>query len=154
MDDNARIQSIVQSSLHMVISTADKNGKPWATPVTYTFDADNSLYWVSSKDSRHSSNVRARKEIAIVIYMLEPTRDALYIEAEAQELNDETEIQGAIEVTHTREQSDKYKVHSIADVSGEAPWRIYKAVPTAMYVREDSMVKGQAVTVRRLVSPS
>jgi nitroimidazol reductase NimA-like FMN-containing flavoprotein (pyridoxamine 5'-phosphate oxidase superfamily) len=138
----------------MVLSTADKNGKPWVTPVSYTFDTDNYLYWVSSKDSRHSSNVRVRKEIAIVIYMLEPTGDALYIEAEAQEMNEETEIQGAIEVTHTREQPDKYKVHSIADVSGEASWRIYRAVPTAMYVREDSLVKNQAVTVRRPVNPS
>lgn len=149
MDDKARIESVLQANVHMVLSTADKDGTPWVTPVAYTFDTDNSLYWVSSKDSRHSSNVRARKDLAIVIFMLEPTTDAIYIEAEAQELVNDADISSAIEVIHTRTQPDKFQVTSLAAVSGEAPWRIYKAVPKTMYVREHSIVGGQAVTVRR-----
>jgi nitroimidazol reductase NimA-like FMN-containing flavoprotein (pyridoxamine 5'-phosphate oxidase superfamily) len=143
---------MLQANMHMVLSTADKNGNPWITPVAYTFDKNNSLYWVSSKDSRHSSNIRARKEIAIVIYMTEPTRDAVYIEAEAQELANDTEITSAIEVINTRKQPDKYRVKSLTDVSGQASWRVYKAVPKTMYVREQSMVGNQAVTVRRKIA--
>jgi nitroimidazol reductase NimA-like FMN-containing flavoprotein (pyridoxamine 5'-phosphate oxidase superfamily) len=136
----------------MVLSTADKNGKPWITPVAYNFDKNNSLYWVSSKDSRHSSNVRDRKEVAIVIYMIEPKRDALYIEADAQELVNDTDIKEAITVVNTRTKDDKFRIKSLSDVSGQASWRIYKAVPKAMYVREQSMAGNQAVTVRRKIA--
>ncbi len=136
----------------MVLSTADTDGTPWITPVAYTFDKDSSLYWVSSKDSRHSANVRARKEISIVIYMLEPLQDALYIEAEAKELVNESEIISAIDVVNTRTPPEKYRVKELGDVSGPAAWRIYKAVPKAMYVRAGTMVGSQAVTVRRKIA--
>jgi nitroimidazol reductase NimA-like FMN-containing flavoprotein (pyridoxamine 5'-phosphate oxidase superfamily) len=152
MDDITRVQSILQANAHMVLSTANKNGNPWITPVAYTFDKNNSLYWVSSKDARHSSNIRARKEVAIVIYMTEPIRDAVYIEAEAQELVNDTEITSAIAAINTRTQPDKYRVKSLSDVSGQASWRIYKAAPKTMYVREQSMVGNQAVTVRRKIA--
>jgi nitroimidazol reductase NimA-like FMN-containing flavoprotein (pyridoxamine 5'-phosphate oxidase superfamily) len=152
MDDTARIQSILQANTVMVVSTADGAGKPWVTPVSYTFDAQNCLYWVSSKDARHSVNVRARKEVAIVIYMLEPARDAVYIEAKAQELVTDAEITSAMATINTRTQPEKYRVTSISDVSGQASWRIYKAVPKTVYVREQSTVGGQAVTVRRKIA--
>lgn len=151
MDDTARIQSILQANAHMVLSTADKNGKPWVTPVSYTFDNENCLYWVSSKASRHSTNVRARKEVAIVIYMFEPLQDALYIEAEAKELVNESEIIGAIDVVNTRTPPEKYLVKRLSDVSGTATWRIYKAVSKVLYVRAGTMVGSQAVTVRRRI---
>ena len=133
----------------MVLSTAGESGKPWVTPVAYTFDKNRALYWVSSKDSRHSSNIRSRKEVAIVIFMIEPTQDALYVDAEAQELTDEAEINSAIEVINTRPQPDKFRVNSLNDVSGNASWRIYKATPKQMYVRELMTLNNQAVTVRR-----
>ncbi len=152
MDDVNRIQSILHSNLNMILSTADKNGTPWITPVAYTFDKDNSLYWVSSKNSRHSANVRARKEIAIVIFMFEPAADAIYIEANAKELVNESEILLAINVVNTRTPPERYRVKGLSDVSGQAEWRIYKAVSKAMYVRAGAMVGSQAVTVRRKIA--
>lgn len=151
MEDKARVRAILQTNEHMVLATADKNGKPWVTPVLYSFDNKNSLYWVSSKDARHSSNVRDRSEVAIVIYMTEPTRDAVYIEAKAEELVDDKEIMSAIEVRNTRHHPDKYRVKTLADVSGHASWRIYKAMPKAMYVRERSKIVNQTVTMRRKI---
>ncbi len=129
MIDKARIQAVLQTNENMVLSTANKTGTPWVTPVAYTFDNQNSLYWVSSKDARHSSNVRDRSEVAIVIYMTEPTRDAVYIEAEAKELVNHKEILSAIKIISTRAQPDKFRVKSLTDVSGQASWRIYKAIP-------------------------
>jgi nitroimidazol reductase NimA-like FMN-containing flavoprotein (pyridoxamine 5'-phosphate oxidase superfamily) len=136
----------------MVLATADGNGKPWITPVAYSFDKNNSLYWMSSKDSRHSSNVRVRKEVAIIIYMTEPISDALYIEAEAQELVNDAEIAGAIEVINIRPHPAKYQIKSLSDVTGPAAWRIYKAVPNTMYVREQSTAGKQAVTTSREIT--
>jgi uncharacterized protein YhbP (UPF0306 family) len=149
MADKARVQSIFRANEHMVLATADKDGKPWVTPVSYAFDNQNSLYWVSSKDAQHSSNIRARYDAAIVIYMTEPTTDAIYIEAEAKELVDDKEIMSAIEIRNTRLQPDMYRVTTLAEVSGQAMWRIYKAIPKTMYLRKGVTIGGQAVTVRR-----
>jgi nitroimidazol reductase NimA-like FMN-containing flavoprotein (pyridoxamine 5'-phosphate oxidase superfamily) len=151
-DDKARVQFILQSNLHMVLSTADKVGKPWVTPVAYTFDEHKFLYWVSSKNARHSFNIRARQEAAIVIYMLQPVSDAVYIEAEAHELNDDKEIKQVMDTINSRTQPDLFRVTSLANVSGKAEWRVYKAVPKAMYVRELTTAGNQAVTVRRRVA--
>ena len=138
--------------MHLVLSTADASGKPWVTPVAYNFDNENSLYWESSKNSRHSTNIRARKEIAIVIYMFKPSKDALYIEAEAKELVDEAEIAQAIDVINTRPSPEKYRIKKPSDVSGPASWRIYKAVPKITYVRKGIVTGGQAITVRRKIA--
>jgi nitroimidazol reductase NimA-like FMN-containing flavoprotein (pyridoxamine 5'-phosphate oxidase superfamily) len=136
----------------MVISTADKDGNPWITPVSYAFDQQYCLYWVSAKDSRHSSNIRERKEVSIVIYMYEPKADAVYIEAEAEELTDDAEIIDAIKVRSSRPQLKKFEVKSLEEVTSRAAWRIYKAIPKAMYVRESTMVENQAVTIRRKIA--
>jgi nitroimidazol reductase NimA-like FMN-containing flavoprotein (pyridoxamine 5'-phosphate oxidase superfamily) len=151
MDDIARVQSILQANEHMVLATTDKHGKPWVTPVSYTFDTEHCLYWVSSKDARHSFNIRAQREVAIVIYMTQPTTDALYIEAIAEELVEDKEVRQAIEVRDTRLQPDKYRIKTVDDVIGQAAWRIYKATPKTMYFREQSKIGNQAVTVRRKV---
>lgn len=152
MSDETRVREIYKYNLHMVVSTADKNGNPWVTPLAYTFDSNYSLYWMSSKDSRHSINVRARKEVALVIYNMEPPRDAVYIDADVNELNKVDEILQAIDIIRSRPQPDKFKIKSLSDVSGEAAWRIYKATPKSIYIRELSMVRGQAVTIRRKIT--
>lgn len=151
MDDKVRVDSVLKTNEHMVIATADNKGKPWVTPVAYTFDSDNSLYWVSSKDSQHSSNIRDRAEVAIVIYMTEPKSDALYIDAIAKELVDNQEILDAIEVRNTRVQLERFRVKTIEDVSGLASWRIYKAKVTSMYFRKQDEIGGQLVTSRRKI---
>lgn len=151
MDDRSRLESLLRANENMVLSTADVNGNPWVTPVGYTHDKDYCLYWTSSKNSRHSSNIRARKVVAAVIYKLQPLRDACYMEAEAQELINEKEILNAIKVINTREHPAKYRIVSPKDVTGEAEWRIYKATPKAVYLREQTTVRGQAVTVRRKI---
>lgn len=106
---------------------------------------------MSSKHSRHSVNVRGRKEIAIVIFMLEPVKDALYIEAEATEPINESEIAHSIDTVNSRTPLKKYRIKGLGDVSGKAAWRIYKATPKTMYVRVGTMLGDQAVTKRRKI---
>jgi uncharacterized pyridoxamine 5'-phosphate oxidase family protein len=151
MDDKARVKFILQTNEHMVLATADKNGKPWVAPVSYAFDNVNCLYWVSSKDAQHSNNIRERSEVAIVIYMTEPTSDAVYLEADAKEVVGNKEITCAIEIRNTRPQPDKFSVKVLADVSGQASWRIYKATPKNMYFRVQSETVNQTNTVRRKI---
>jgi hypothetical protein len=52
----------------MVLATADAGGVPWASPVWFATDDGRTFYWVSDPNARHSRNIAARPEIAIVIF--------------------------------------------------------------------------------------
>jgi len=119
-----RANEILSTIRYATLATASQDNKPWNNPVAHMFDQDMNLYWVSDRQNRHSRNVRANESIAIVIYdstVPAGSEWGVYFEATASELNDPDAIEQAIsQVLHAPE--------SVADLSGEANRRIYKAV--------------------------
>ncbi len=82
-------KSIIDSSLYMVIGTADETGIPWVSPVYYSPARYTEFYWVSSEEARHSHNLAARPQVSIVIFnSLAPigTGQAVYMSAVAEEV--------------------------------------------------------------------
>ncbi|QNE19415.1 pyridoxamine 5'-phosphate oxidase family protein [Kribbella qitaiheensis] len=59
---------IVDANQYMTLATADRDGRPWASPVCYTSDGGRDFYWASRPESRHSSNLADRSEVGIVIF--------------------------------------------------------------------------------------
>jgi hypothetical protein len=140
----------------MVVATANKNGKPWISPVFFSYDDKYNLYWVSDKSALHSQNIRLRPESGIVIYgRVTPAEHpvAAYFDATAVELDEINEIDSAIEALAKRQQDEKFVIKSAADVTGSACWRIYKATPKEISVRDDAVdpLTGQAITIRKPV---
>ena len=79
---------LLERERFMTLATADADGRPWASPVWYAPDGDFDLLWVSKPDARHSRNIAARPEIAIVIFDSRQTpgdAEAVYMEARAEE---------------------------------------------------------------------
>ncbi|MFK4089019.1 pyridoxamine 5'-phosphate oxidase family protein [Kribbella sp. NPDC020789] len=58
---------IIEANDYLTLATADRDGRPWASPVYYTPDGAD-FYWISRPDSRHSLNLAERPEVAIVIF--------------------------------------------------------------------------------------
>lgn len=142
----------------MVIATADASGKPWISPVFYMYDDEFNLYWVSNKSALHSINIRNNPRVAISIFGPIPNEEehrifSAYIDAEAVELTDESKISNAAKIMQRRTQPDKFMIKSLADVTGIAAWRIYKATPKETSTRMDAIdeASGQAITVREKV---
>lgn len=155
MNASEAAKYIIDNNTLMVVSTANKDGKPWVSPVGYTINEDNNLYWVSHKDAIHSENVRQRSEVAIVIVGKNPDggMDGVYFDATAVELNDVAVLPAAIKLVDSRnDKEEKYMIRSVENVTGDAVWRIYKATPIKAWKRADATVNGQAVTVREDVS--
>lgn len=155
MNDNETAKCLLDNNFIMTVATANSKGKPWVSPVGYSVDEANNLYWLSSKDAEHSQNIRSRPEVAIVIAGETPEHglDGVYFDATAEELSDNKEIQNAIDhILPKRSKKPRFGVHSLADVTGEAAWRVYKATPKAAWKRGDSVVNGQAITVRNPVN--
>jgi nitroimidazol reductase NimA-like FMN-containing flavoprotein (pyridoxamine 5'-phosphate oxidase superfamily) len=143
-----RVRCLIEDGKHMIVASADESGKPRVSPVFYSYDEEGALYWASSKNSRHSANIRVRPEIDLVIFTVDGDTDALYIEAEARELNDETEVAAATKIMQSRDQPERWRIKELANVTGGAAWRIYKATPKRRFLREETAESGQAVVKR------
>ena len=153
MDDASRkARRLIEDTLHLTLATADASGKPWSCPVYFAHDPAFTLYWVSFKQTVHSANIRVRPQVGISILGEPPDHegDGVYFDAVATELHDLTEVERAIEVRRTRPQDRRFAVTSPADVLGDAAWRIYRAVPVAVYKYHDAaaIVHGEHVDVR------
>ena len=62
---------MIEANSYLTLATADASGRPWATPVWFAHaesEAGYEFVWVSKPGARHSQNVAARPEIAIVVY--------------------------------------------------------------------------------------
>ena len=153
MDDASRkARQLIADTPYLTLATADASGKPWSCPVYFAPDQVFTLYWVSFKQTVHSANIRVRPQVGISILGEPPGHEGegVYFEAVAAELHELTEVERAIEVRRTRPQDSKFAVTAPEDVLGDAAWRIYRAVPAAVYRYHDAaeIVHGQHVDVR------
>ena len=158
MDMASTTKKVIENNYHMVVATADTAGKPWVSPLFYMYDEDLNLYWVSGKTALHSQNIRSNPRVAVCIFgpatADEPdSLHGIYFDAEAQELTDEAELSRAVQIMQQRAQPEKYMIKSLADVTGDAAWRVYKATPHEISKRQDAIdeASGQTISIRKKV---
>jgi hypothetical protein len=146
-----RARRLIDENQNMVLATADPEGIPWISPVFFVPDENYNLYWTSEKTARHSENIRCTGATAIVIFDAEPGKpvDAVYMSCESDELTDPVEIHRAIAVLSRKPQPEKWSIDSVEDVSGDGPWRIYRARPTTIEVRASAVAGGRPVARRQ-----
>ena len=162
MDKNhvKRAKEIIETISYATIASANKEGKPWNTPVFFVHDHKLNIYWFSDKHNQHSQNVRENEDVFIVIYdstVPEGDGEGVYIQAKAVELNDPEEIRraGIIETGPGRDTPD--------DFVGDAIRRVYKAIPQQAWmndaeVRDDIFIRDYRIELpldelRRLLRP-
>ena len=78
------------ANLYMVLGTADRAGRPWASPVYYAHTDYREFLWVSKPEARHSRNLEAREAVSIVIFdSTVPINSgrAVYVSAAARRLD-------------------------------------------------------------------
>ncbi len=124
---------------------AGRRERWWISPLFYSVGDDYDLYWGSAVDARHSANVRERAEIGVVIIEAKPAA-AVYLQAEARELVADGDVLAGIEVMRRRPQPDRWVIEGlVADVTGDGPWRVYRATPKTIEIRAEtiSKVKGR-----------
>lgn len=148
MTAEERARALVDRNDHMTIATADLAGAPWVSPVFYVPDDDYDLYWMSAASARHSENIRANPRVAIVIFEEEPVADAVYIAARASQIDDSSEARQAAAILALKEQPQKWTVEYVADVTGDAPWRIYRAAVETIETRVERAERGKPIAAR------
>jgi nitroimidazol reductase NimA-like FMN-containing flavoprotein (pyridoxamine 5'-phosphate oxidase superfamily) len=124
------VQEIVDANRYMTLATADETGTPWASPVWFATDDLEQFFWVSDPNARHSRNIAARPQIAIVIYdstVAPGDAQAVYIAATAERSDD-------IAVYARESEAQGLRAWSLADVTEPARHRLYRATATEHFV--------------------
>jgi predicted pyridoxine 5'-phosphate oxidase superfamily flavin-nucleotide-binding protein len=132
---NEKVKTLFQSIRYATISTIDKDGKPWAAPVWYVSDIDNTIYWWSPLDAQHSKNIAHNPDIYITIFdSTAPEGDGfgLYLQAEAR-ITTDNELDLAISLYN---QTTKIFKLNRENCTGNAPTRIYKATVSQRWVND------------------
>lgn len=134
MIDRSAVDRVLAANRYLVLGTADKDGQPWVTPVFFAPLDPNGVCWVSSPDSRHSTNIAHRAAVAITVFdsTVEVGRaEAAYFDADAaQATPDETDT--ALRSLNSRLPQDKRL--SGDDLQPRGPLVIYRADLRHRYV--------------------
>ncbi|GGT54657.1 MULTISPECIES: pyridoxamine 5'-phosphate oxidase family protein [Actinomadura] len=154
LDESAR--TVIDGNRYMTLGTSEADHRPRVSPVYFTHAGYRTFYWVSSPDARHSGNIAARPEVAIVIY--DSTVEigqgrAVYIDAVASVVPDEDLPRRCAEAFP---QADPGAVAFRPDeLSGDAALRLYHADATGYEVhlpgRDPRNASG--IDTRRRVNP-
>ena len=147
-DLNSKAKKIIEKILYITIATVSKDGQPWNSPVYSAFDKNYNFYWASDKNGQHSKNITENENIFIVIYdstVPEGTGEGVYVKAKAYSLEDEKEIQHALEYLDGRVGK---KPHDPNGFLGDMPRRVYKAVPEKFWVNDDGDINGNYIDIR------
>ncbi len=139
-DERLRVlRSVIGANRFMTLATADAQGTPWASPVWFARQDERRLLWASRPTTRHSRNIAARPEVAIVIYDSRTTpdeRQAVYIEATAKELEGE-ELDSGLSAFSRESLSQGLSEWPRERVTEPAGFRLYQATVTAWFILAD-----------------
>ena len=122
--------------MYMTLATADESGRPWASPVWFAPHGDDGFLWVSSPATRHSRNIAARPDVAIVIFdstVPIGAAEALYVEAVAEELSSDA-LEEAITVYSQRSERSGARAWQAPDVLQPSRFRLYRATGSAQSI--------------------
>ena len=135
-DLDTQAREILAANRYMVLSTADADGRPWVSPVWFASEDGVVFLWISKPDARHSRNIAARSEIAIVVFdssVAPGGAKALYVDALAERL-DGAERDAAVALYSRASVAQGLNDFTPADVAEGARWRMYRATATARSV--------------------
>ena len=130
-------RAVIDEGVFMTLATSDANGVPWASPVWFASNGYSELLWVSDPNARHSRNIAARPEIAIVIFDSRQTPGdglAVYMEARAEQAG----VDG-LEVFNARGAAQGLPEWGPERVTEPARHRLYRAVVSQHWVLRDDI---------------
>jgi Pyridoxamine 5'-phosphate oxidase len=128
-------RTVIDSNQFMTIGTADGDGVPWVAPVWYAPVEYREFFWVSDPRARHSVNLAARPEVAIVIFDSHQAGgwNAVYVEATASEVTG-AELERGIGLYNRGSVGRGLREWTAADVRAPARRRLFRATASEHFV--------------------
>ncbi|MBO0827478.1 MAG: pyridoxamine 5'-phosphate oxidase family protein [Streptosporangiales bacterium] len=129
-------ERVLSGTRYGVLSTADEDGLPWATPVWFARDGRAAFYWVSDPDARHSRNIAARADVALVVFDSQvPVGEASAFYARARAVQVPAgEVAAGMAVFSREADAQGIGAWDVGRVTGDARLRLYRATVTDEWV--------------------
>ena len=126
---------VIDSNQFMTIGTADDEGVPWVSPVWYASVDYREFFWVSNPRTRHSSNIAARPQVAIVIFDSHEAGGwkAVYVSATAGEVTD-ADLERGIERYNQRSVHWGLREWTADEIRAPAKHRLFRATASEQFV--------------------
>ena len=139
MTIETQAKKILSASEYINIATCSKDLIPWNTPVTSVHDQKLNFFWSSWKKAQHSLNIDANPNIFITLYDStrkrgDNHRKCLYIQAQATQVSNITDINLACELLYSQVSSDRNPEMFLED----SERKIYKAIPSKIWLNDVS----------------
>ena len=132
------IEQYVEKAVLMQVATSSEN-KPWVCTVYFAYDELLSLYWISSKDRRHSKELRLNPSVSGTIVLPHTPGDAvqgIQFDGTAKELSDLSEARKGMSYYAKRFSMPQDRVETI--LTGSDGHVCYKITPSS-YVLFDEV---------------
>lgn len=130
---------VIDANSYLTLATAGADGRPWATPVWFAERALREFVWVSRPGTRHSQNLAARAESALVVFdSTVPAGEGVgvYVEAVASEVGDDDRA-AALATYSGRSVARGLRAWEESDVTGLAQFRLYRATASRVWVLDE-----------------
>lgn len=134
-DLRAHAEELLATNRYLTLGTVTPDGRPWTSPVYFAADGLTSYYWCSAADSTRSANLAHNDAVSLVVFdstVAPYTGRAVYASGVAAPVGEE-ELEGALSVYPGPEARGGSALER-DDVSGDSPWRVWRAVATALWV--------------------
>lgn len=128
-------RSLLASNDYLTLGTAGADGRPWTTPVCFAAEGLADFYWVSSPQACHSRNLAAQPWVSLVVFdsTVQPYHGrALYADGTAHEVAADDLDHGLRVYPGPADRG--VTALTATDVTGAAPWRLYRARATQVWV--------------------
>lgn len=123
-------RAIIDTSLYLVLATADGTGRPWSSPVYFAHHEYAEFFWVSAPQAAHSRNIVIRPQVAIVIFDSHAPIGAgqgVYISAVAGQVGGD-DLAQAMETFSRRSLAHGGARWTVRDVQAGSGLRLYRAI--------------------------
>jgi pyridoxine/pyridoxamine 5'-phosphate oxidase len=130
-------RAIIDEIAFMTLATVDSQGTPWASPVWFAHVKYAEFLWISRPETRHSANIAANPQTAIVIFDSRTPIDTgrgVYIEARAEQLTDDAEVERMMAIFSERSVAQGGSGWTAAEVRPPAELRPYRATVSRAFV--------------------
>ena len=136
-DDNAaKARAIIDANSYMTLSTADASGRPWVSPVWFATLDHRRFFWVSDPTARHSRNLAARPQLAIVIFdstVVPGDAAPVYMSAVAEQLTG-SELEEGMGIFDQVSEEHGLSVWGLEKVQPPARHRPYRATASEHFL--------------------
>jgi hypothetical protein len=131
----AHARELLDANRYLTLGTVSRGGRPWVSPVYFSWRSGWEFLWVSAADAEHSRNLAARPDVSFTVFdSTVPAYHgrAVYAVGEAREVPSDA-LDDALPDYPGPPARGGSRIPR-EDLTGESPWRLYQAAASELWV--------------------